>query len=189
MTPKLFILLFLHKPEVICIKKKKWVSSLYSKIHNPFQTKKKKCFKSWVSVHMLYLHIPLPNVLWQRLRAHCFDIIMDPFYSIFPLEKRSWALHLISMICIEEWFMTSFGLEREGFEVFGDILVLSVKEQTKTGFCYSKGNSHERGERKLRWGTIDGLCFCMKAEKQILWKGVALFFFILIVETINGLKL
>lgn len=64
--------------------------------------------------------------------------------------------------------MTSFGLEREGFEVFGDILVLSVKEQTKTGFCYSKENSHERGERKLRSGTIDGLCFCMKAKKQIL---------------------
>lgn len=42
--------------------------------------------------------------------------------------------------------MTSFGLEMQGggFEVFGDILVLSVKEQTEIGFCYSKENSHGR---------------------------------------------
>ena len=35
-----------------------------------------------------------------------------------------------------------FGDGREGFEVFGDILVLSVKEKTQIGSCYSEEYSH-----------------------------------------------
>lgn len=40
----------------------------------------------------------------------------------------------------------------EGFVVFGDILVLTVKEQAKIGFCSSKVNFHGRNSE----GTIDG---------------------------------
>lgn len=59
-----------------------------------------------------------------------------------------------------------FGDGREGFEVFGDILVLSVKEQIQIGFCYPEENSH--GRRNSNQETTDGLCFCIKAKKQIL---------------------
>lgn len=56
------------------------------------------------------------------------------------------------------WFRDA----REGFEVFGDILVLSVKEQTKIGFCYSKKNSHGRG---IQIGNNRGIRFLYESKE------------------------
>lgn len=64
----------------------------------------------WLSVHVLQLPIHVPNVLSQRLRAHCFDLITGPSYSIFDSRIEA-TLALISVICRKGLLMISFGSE------------------------------------------------------------------------------
>lgn len=64
------------------------------------------------------------------------------------------------------WFRDA----REGFEVFGDVLVLSVKGADQNWLLLFYGEIPQE-EKKLRSGTIAGLCFRTKAKKQILRKG------------------
>lgn len=52
---------------------------------------------------------------------------------------------------------------RGGFVVFGDILVLTVQEQAKIGFCYSKENSH--GRRKSDRNN-KGIMFFVWKQKE-----------------------
>ncbi len=127
LEPKLFILLYFHKLEAICIEKKrkpeKWLYFIQQqKIHNPTETK-------WTLFQVL---CDSPHALSPHTRSKCAVAEVEstlfwhnygPILFRLPLEKSSWALRLISMICIEEWFMTSFGLEMQGrdlrsFEIY-----------------------------------------------------------------------
>lgn len=122
-----------------------------------------------------------PHALSPRTRSKCAAAVVQstlfwhnygPILFHLPLEKSSWALRLISMICIEEWFMTSFGLEMQG-RIWGlwRYTCFKCEGADQNWLALLQKTIPTGAEIQIR--NEDGFRFCMKAKRQKLWKGEA----------------